>query len=121
MDGGGTSVENFFTLLQADCIPYTYFAPDLQVQLNEISALIGSLDSFPDRTVLLLSVLTALQGFQSEIHQKQRSLSAGYDSLMFFSAVLMASAFVIIVFKRLKEKAQAERIQAVSDKQLSFS
>lgn len=122
--GGGTDVEGIFSLLDSvreKTKPYTYFSSDLDKKLLHISSLLDSFAKNPFDSEQAFLLVSQLQGFQNMIHAKQRELSAGYDSLLFFPIILIFLAVCAILYKRFVQALQLERIKTASKKQREFS
>ena len=52
---------------------------------------------------------------------QQREYLLGYDSLLYFSLILVTIAMAVIIHKRVSQKAELERLKAVNEEQISFS
>ena len=66
-------------------------------------------------------MISEIQDFQNQIHAKQRAISGGYDSLLFFPIILIFLAVCTILYKRFVQASQLERITLVNKKQRDFS
>lgn len=93
------------------CIPYTYFDKRLERKFKSISS-----DKMTDTDFAI-----KLSKFQNEIHKSQRNISFGYDSFLYFSAILFLIALGVILTKKISQKAEFERREAISEEQKNFS
>ena len=104
--GGG--INKHISEIEALCVPYTYFDKTLEADLR---ALCTVREDFG----------IALSRIQSEIHQKQRGISFGYDSCFYFSAILMLVVTGVIITKKLLEASEFEKQKAINEEQKIFS
>ncbi|MEE1180733.1 MAG: ATP-binding protein [Treponema sp.] len=122
--GGGTNVELIFTLLDSlkkNTEPYTYFSSSLDKKLIGIYSLADSFLENPSDSQKAFLLISQIQDFQNQVHAKQRELSLGYDSLLFFPIILAFLAVCAIMYKRFVQASQLERITLVNKKQRDFS
>ena len=66
--------------IEKDCVPYTYFDKNLSQKFQSIRSLVLS-DTGGAFAI-------ELSQFQNEIHKSQRGIAFGYDSFLYFSAIL---------------------------------
>jgi len=107
-------VKPEFLLFLENVEPYTIFDDDLQDELKALRAFSGQIDD-----VILFSA--RLNQFYANIHKKQNAFSFSYDCLLYFSVVLMTIAIFVLISKRLSQKSELSRIQAINEEQRSFS
>lgn len=93
--------------LKSDLAPYAYFDP----------ALYERFDAEEEGGVSV----SALAALQSAVHLRQRKLLFGYDSLMYFSLILIALVTVCIFYAQREMRHESERMQAISDEKATFS
>ena len=99
--------------IEKDCIPYTYFDKKLEKKFRALS-----LKNWTDTDDLFAIEVSQ---FQNEIHKSQRGISFGYDSFLYFSAILFLIALGVILTKKISQKAEFERREAISEEQKNFS
>ncbi|WP_191015939.1 sensor histidine kinase [Treponema zioleckii] len=99
--------------IEKDCIPYTYFDKNLEKEFKSLSS-----QKMPDADS---TFAIEVSQFQNEIHKSQRMISFGYDSFLYFSAILFLIALGVILTKKISQKAEFERREAISEEQKNFS
>ena len=99
--------------IEKDCIPYIYFDKKLEKKFRALS-----LKNWTDTDDLFAIEVSR---FQNEIHKSQRGISFGYDSFLYFSAILFLIALGVILTKKISQKAEFERREAISEEQKNFS
>lgn len=120
----GADMELIFSLfdsVQKHAMPYTYFSPSLNKSFSIISAGLTSFSDNPEDVQKSYILISEIQSVQNLIHIKQRELSAGYDSLLFFPIILGILAVCTILYKRFVQASELERITLVNKKQRDFS
>lgn len=99
--------------IEKDCVPYTYFDKNLSQKFQSLRSLVLS-DTGGAFAI-------ELSQFQNEIHKSQRGIAFGYDSFLYFSAILFLIALGVIITKKISQKAEFERREAISEEQKNFS
>lgn len=97
--------------IEKDCVPYTYFDKSLERKFKSISS-----DKMTDTDFAI-----EFSKFQNEIHKSQRNISFGYDSFLYFSAILFLITLGVIFTKKNSQKAEFERREAINEEQKNFS
>jgi len=100
------------------------------ILLREVEAESQAYILFSKRIARAFSALYSTDGerlgievfkIQNEIHKMQREISFGYDSFFYFSMILLLISLGVIITKGISQKAEAERIAALSEEQKNFS
>ena len=118
VSGVTTVTTDKFLSLENDLRPYLFFDYNLESSFKAIfdsTTGTSSTDGFDtDRLIVL-------QDFQNSIHEKQRSISQGFDRLISFSMVIAAISVALIIFRHGEEKSKLLRMQTASEEQKKFS
>ena len=107
--------------------PYVYFDANLNGEFERIKLLVNedyaeNEDSAANEGKRLSDVtIIALQSFQNDIHIMQRGLLSGYDSLLYFSIILLSIAVFVILYKKFQQVLELKHIQAVNEEHVQFS
>lgn len=80
--------------IEKDCVPYIYFDKSLERKFKSISS-----DKMTDTDFAI-----EFSKFQNEIHKSQRNISFGYDSFLYFSAILFLITLGVIFTKKIPRK-----------------
>lgn len=104
--------------LENDLRPYLFFDSNLE---SSFKAIFDSTTGTSSTVGVDTDRLIVLQDFQNRIHEKQRSISQGFDRLIFFSMVIAAISVALIIFRHGEEKSKLLRVQTASEEQKKFS
>ena len=120
-DANVESILNLLDSVKENTTPYTYFSSSLDKKLARISSLADSFLKNSSDAQKALLLISEIHDLQNQIHAKQRELSGGYDSLLFFPIILAFLAVCAILYKRFVQASELERITLVNKKQRDFS
>ncbi len=104
--------------LENDLRPYLFFDSNLE---SSFKAIFDSTTGTSSTVGVDTDRLIVLQDFQNRIHEKQRSISQGFDRLISFSMVIAAISVALIIFRHGEEKSKLLRVQTASEEQKKFS
>ena len=118
----GTKILDFDANGLKDAVhPYIYFDAELNGEFERIKQLVNEDYTANGGNKLSDSTIIALQGFQNNIHIMQRGLLSGYDSLLYFSIILLSIAVFVILYKKFLQVIELKHIQAVNEEHVQFS
>lgn len=101
--------------------PYVYFDSGFSQDFNKVRLALGLPATLNAPDFDVTDTIILLSDFQNKIHNIQRGVSSGFDTLMFFSAALMIIVGAFIIYKQILQKSEFERFKAVNEVQKKFS
>ena len=121
IESGAKNLDGDASVLKDAVHPYIYFNTELNDEFERIKQLVNEDSTENEGKRLSDSTIIALQGFQNNIYIMQRGLLSGYDSLLYFSIILLSIAVFVILYKKFQQIIELKHIQAVNEEHVQFS